>query len=241
MIIEDDYIFLIPEYEFAPEHKHSMLHIFISIEKISIKTDRADFTGNFCVLNSNISHQVNTERSKSFIFLIDPGSDIADLTRDRYLKSDDIYIVDLGISYLDHFRQILEDFGDYNKGEEILKILELLNSDKKLLNKDDRIYKVVEMVRSGEYLQLEIPEIAEKVYLSESRLSHLFKEEMGMNLKNYIMMNKMKKAFMYLKQGNNVTEAALKANFYDSAHLCNLVKKTTGLNISEITRKRPLI
>ncbi|MDO5696143.1 MAG: helix-turn-helix transcriptional regulator [Eubacteriales bacterium] len=75
------------------------------------------------------------------------------------------------------------------------------------------------------------------LHLSESRLSHLFKAETGMNLKNYMVMMRMKKAFMLINSGQSFTEAAVNAAFYDSAHLCKVVKKYTGITVSDVFKK----
>ena len=45
--------------------------------------------------------------------------------------------------------------------------------------------------------------------LSESRLSHLFKEQMGIALGRYLVLEKMKKGYLHYCKTGNITEAAL--------------------------------
>src|SRR6267378_7019756 len=49
--------------------------------------------------------------------------------------------------------------------------------------KDFRIQKVVQVI--NEYPSRSLPELADTCQISTSRLSHLFKDEIGINVKNY--------------------------------------------------------
>ena len=49
--------------------------------------------------------------------------------------------------------------------------------------KDFRIQKVVQVI--NEYPSRTLPELADTCQISTSRLSHLFKDEIGINVKNY--------------------------------------------------------
>lgn len=55
-------------------------------------------------------------------------------------------------------------------------------------------------------------------FRSQSRLSHLFKEQIGIPLKSYIQFHPMKQAFLALLHGKSITEAALATNFDSPSH-----------------------
>ena len=86
-----------------------------------------------------------------------------------------------------------------------------------------------------------IPILKSKVHLSESRLSHLFKEEMGLSIKKYLVWSRLKKAFeLVINRKLNMYEAALQVGFYDQAHLSKAFKQMLGLNPSKVYNSRML-
>ncbi|MDO5733157.1 MAG: helix-turn-helix domain-containing protein [Eubacteriales bacterium] len=233
MYIGDDYVFLLPQYQMALAHSHSMLHIFLARQPIEVRCLDQQIIGHFIVLDSDCEHEVKMGANECLVYLIDPSSVLCEQIRQKYLHSARIVCPDMD----EPIKQFLIDSLDCERkldGSDLFKCMELKYTGDFQEKKDERIQQVIHGVKSGIFLNLEVKEIAGRVYLSESHLSHLFKAETGMNLKNYLLMNKLKVAFERLNAGMNITESAQAANFFDAAHLCNLVKKTTGLNISEI-------
>ena len=91
-----------------------------------------------------------------------------------------------------------------------------------------------------EYKNL-IPELTSKVFLSESRLSHLFKEQIGVSIKKYLVWNKLKQAInLYLKESDSLTSVSLESGFFDQAHLSNSFKNVLGVSPSRAYNSRTL-
>lgn len=80
-------------------------------------------------------------------------------------------------------------------------------------------------------------EIAARVYLSESRLTHLFKENAGISLKSYLVIRRLEKAYRFITSGGRMTRAAHESGFASSAHLAYTCKKLTGISVSEVLKK----
>lgn len=74
--------------------------------------------------------------------------------------------------------------------------------------------------------------LADNVFLSSSRLSHLFKEQTGIPLKSYIILHQMERAFDELFAGRNITEASMIADFDSPSHFASTVKKMMGMTVS---------
>ena len=70
------------------------------------------------------------------------------------------------------------------------------------------------------------------VFLSSSRLSHLFKEQTGIPLKSYIILHQMERAFDELFAGKNITESSMIAGFDSPSHFASTVKKMMGMTVS---------
>lgn len=78
-----------------------------------------------------------------------------------------------------------------------------------------------------------LPQLAKEVQLSPSRLSHLFKAQVGLPIQKYIIWTRMKVAIdLVIHQKRNLTEAALEAGFYDSAHFSKHFKEMLGVKPS---------
>ncbi len=77
-----------------------------------------------------------------------------------------------------------------------------------------------------------ISNFADKVALSFSRLSHLFKEQIGIPLKSYILLHQMERAFQELLTGKSVTGATLPAGFDSPSHFAGTVKRMMGMPVS---------
>lgn len=102
---------------------------------------------------------------------------------------------------------------------------------------DQRIQKLISQLDScfdGDCIKpssWRAAEVAEQLALSESRFLHLFREEMGIAWRPYLLWRRMFCAVIALKNGNNATQAAYLAGFSDSAHLSRTFKNQFGMTI----------
>jgi AraC-like DNA-binding protein len=64
----------------------------------------------------------------------------------------------------------------------------------------------------------------------------LFKEEVGISLKSYILIRRMEKAYKFVTAGGKVTQAAMESGFSSSAHLAYSCKTLTGISITEVLK-----
>ena len=81
-----------------------------------------------------------------------------------------------------------------------------------------------------------VQHVARQVGLSESRLMHLFREQIGIPLRPYARWLRLRLAADEVRRGANLTQAAHAAGFTDSSHLSNVFHDTFGLTPSEIAR-----
>lgn len=76
---------------------------------------------------------------------------------------------------------------------------------------------------------LTLPQAAGIAFLSESRFSHLFVEEVGLPFRTYLLWRRMSRAVSFLSAGHRLTEAAHAAGFADSAHFSRTFLRMFGL------------
>lgn len=111
----------------------------------------------------------------------------------------------------------------------LLKQLELSPETAGPALTDERIQRVVQRVISEPGESIPIESLAASVDISPSRLAHLFKEQVGVPIRMFRTWFRLKTAVVFLKEGMSLTDAALRAGFYDSAHFANTFRETFGL------------
>ena len=106
--------------------------------------------------------------------------------------------------------------------------------DLRSLNQDERITICKDYIDSNLPDQaLSRDKLAKLVHLSPSRLSHLFKAEAGISIRNYIIWARLKHTIQTaLEQEVTLLEAGYQAGFYDAAHFSRAFLKMFGVNPS---------
>lgn len=102
---------------------------------------------------------------------------------------------------------------------------------------DERIAQVLRALRNMEELPagLSAGQLAELVNLSTEHFRHLFKAEMGLPVRRYLLWLRIRRAGVAVTTGVSLTEAAHAVGFYDSAHLSRTCKEILGFPPSFLT------
>ncbi len=101
---------------------------------------------------------------------------------------------------------------------------------------DPRIQRIIDFAAANLDRPLSLAEASDGVYLSPSRLRHLFVEHTGLAFKTYILWLRLVRAVSLYAEGASLTEAAHEAGFSDSAHFSRIFKRTFGLPATTLTR-----
>lgn len=99
---------------------------------------------------------------------------------------------------------------------------------------DPRIQQVLRWARDRREEKLVIGDIAKIVGLSDSRVRHLFREDMGFSLGQMLNSLKLLTFLEGFCRYGNMTYAAADAGFSDLSHLNKAMHKTLGLSFSKI-------
>lgn len=235
IIFQDTYVIVIPSFSEVENHSHSMLHLFMSDRSCEVVIDNVSVSGRGIFVASNIEHGIRKENISKLFFLLDPTSGYADKVKELYLKENNHSVISIDES---QFISRIEEKTD----EEIIAfsqvvLEELLGGSCEMFPKDERVIHLVENIKKRKCFHKSIVDIAHELYISESRLQHLFKEEMGITLKNYMLFKKMEYAYQLVLAGKSITYAAMEAGFSSAAHLAYTCKKCTGISISNVLKK----
>lgn len=93
---------------------------------------------------------------------------------------------------------------------------------------DPRVRMVVRQLMSDSSENVGLPELAAGAGLSESRLAHLFRRDVGIPMRQYRLSLRMVAAVTCIARGRSLTEAAHEAGFSDSAHFCRICRRMYG-------------
>ena len=77
-----------------------------------------------------------------------------------------------------------------------------------------------------------IDQIAELVHLSSNRLSHLFKKETGLTVRQFVLHRKLVKSIQAMYEQHNFTESSFIGGFSDQPHFTKTFKNAFGINPS---------
>ena len=92
------------------------------------------------------------------------------------------------------------------------------------------ISRALESLSNHPDLHVKLADIAFHAGLSESRLVHLFKEEMLLPIRRHILWLRIQRAVRAVQSGHSLTEAAHAAGFSDQAHFSRTFKQTFGIS-----------
>jgi AraC-like DNA-binding protein len=225
------------------EHSHHALQITINLEPHPFVMRHAggDLTLNSAVIRSNWPHQVVSSDAWRAVMLIDPQTQLAHQINERYARLDNIVALES-----DDFvfcQQALDGFAGRAQPVEVAskaldQIIERLagpiGSGGEL---HQRVQQALNVIHESPGRDLTLEFIARHVFLSESRISHLFKAEVGIPIQRYLLWYKLAQAAFNIGKGMSLTTAAEEAGFADSAHFSRSFRVMFGLTPSQILKR----
>jgi len=107
-------------------------------------------------------------------------------------------------------------------------------------HEDERISTMLHYLNSSEatYERM-IEQLKDRTHLSESRLSHLFKQHMGISIKKYLAWCRLKNTIQHhLSQHEDLFTALVERGFYDQPHFSRTFKSMLGVSPSKAYNSR---
>ena len=218
------------------EHSHMAAHIIISIDgSMKVQCAGAEYLCHGILVPSGISHAVDTQGNAVLVFLYDCTTEVAKQIREVACIPEEICkeIVQL---YAD-----MESASDSYYGFEKAVLSRLRITGAATNVTDDRIQTAMEFIRAKATEKVTCRYVADAVHLSQSRFSHLFREQVGMTFTAYLIYQRILYVYTQMLQGKSITDAALEAGFSSSAHFADVNRRVFGISASTITRNLDFI
>ena len=236
ILFEYNHILMRAKYRTPDIHKHLANHLVFGISgELSCVVQDKSFQCSGIFITSDVEHTIYAESGDMLVFLFDPTSDMANDIDVQYLKGMDYALIDA--IKIQKLRNIWNAHESNLKTADELLLAECHIGGGSIAIEDDRIQKIISYLEECDTIPEDIIEsLCKIVCLSESRLSHLFKEQVGIALNRYIVLDKMKKTYLHYMCSKNITEAALAAGFYSPSHFAATCKKMFGISFSEFMK-----
>jgi AraC family transcriptional regulator len=224
----------------VPPHDHHAIQIVLTVEgSIGIKGKRGDWRmAPGVIVRPDVVHSFDGNGAIGAMLFVDPES-----TEGVWLKTslrDDITIVPEArvVPCAAELRKFLE------RPLESLEIGALVRHCVQGLcagappsrRLDERVTKVLTAIRQSDELRISVEDAAAIAFLSPSRFAHLFKQQVGLPFRRYMLWKKLTRAMLVIGRERTISTAAHEADFADAAHLTRTFYQMFGIPPSVLMR-----
>ena len=223
----------------ATQHAHSALQLVVGMDgptRVKLSGTWRDVSG--VLIGTDVTHELDATGRLTAIGWIESESTLGQQLREQVLDGRPWAVLDgdtatrVGGSWrasLDRSVPCEEGHRHWREGLAELTGAALPNSAV-----DRRIQAVVDHLRSTPSPPPKVEDLIGVAHLSESRLQHLFREQVGVPIRRYLLWHRILTAMSLLAEGASVTDAAHAAGFADGAHLTRTTHRMNGITPSEL-------
>lgn len=229
-----DHILICAGYQDPIEHAHMAAQIILSQRgEMRVTAGGREYLCRGILIPPGVSHRIDMAGERALVFLYDSTANVA-----RQIKQvqclPDAVCGEIWGAYLAFEKQ---DPGQAYKIFEAWVLQCLKIPARRCCVTDPRITLAIGYIRDRLSERITCREVAEAVFLSEGRFSHLFKAQVGMTFAAYVVYQRLMYGYRQILRGRSITEAALEAGFSGSAHFADVNRRVFGLSASSIVHE----
>lgn len=223
------YIFEFNDFE-TEFHSHPTVEIIISKSgNFTLWTDIENHKNlKFAIIPANQRHKLSSTNCELKIVMIEHHSKFV---------FENLKLADIDISK-GYFLQSITD----KEVNQIENLVQFISCGQSLNEYDFRIFETIQYLNQNDLeYDLMIKTLRAITNLSESRLSHLFKSNIGISLRKYLIWSKLKSTIKnHLDSKDDLFSALIKSGFYDHPHFSKSFKSMLGVKPSKAYNSRNL-
>ena len=209
-------------------HRHHALELIICKERLITVEDKSGLVthSKAVLIKPDTIHQTTSHAETTFIFIA-PESELARKILIRLTINNPVQTIDDKITN-DELELLAEGIVPDSWVSSALNTQPL----------DERIGRVTEYIRTNiTSRDISLETVADVACLSSGRLVHLFKYQIGIPLRPFILWCRIKVAVQAVLSGMNLSGAAHEAGFSDASHLSRSFMDMFGVNPSAVLKQ----
>jgi AraC-like DNA-binding protein len=227
-------------------HSHHAVQLIISLTTPFQMRRPGEAWGMHCALliDSDQPHECRGLGSQILFLNIEPETTVGRHLKHTFLTQQTV--AELPQTLVEGFvNQLVENLTIDSKHdllrEIIVTFLAALPGDQPPQPVDERIQKALHLIQQSGDQTLKLHQLADEVCLSSGRLVHLFKEQVGIPIRKYMLWGRILNAVRYMTAGHNMTTAAHEAGFADSAHFSRTFSRMFGMMPSSMAKNSQFV
>ncbi len=224
----------------VPPHAHHAIQIVIAVEgTVGIRARRGDWRmGCGVAVRPDVEHSYNANGALGAMLFVDPesleGAWLRSSLREEITLVPSSRLVSCAGELRNYLEQPLESL---EIGVLIQHCVQALSTGAPPSRRlDDRVTRVLAAIREADDLRMSIEDAAAMVFLSPSRFAHLFKQQVGLPFRRYMLWRKLARAVLLIGRERTIATAAHAADFADAAHLTRTFYQMFGMPPSVMMR-----
>jgi AraC-like DNA-binding protein len=217
----------------AQPHAHGALQVSVGIEgSPRVRLGGAWRRARGVLIDADVGHAFDCDGQLTAIGWIEGESRLAGQLRDRVLEGRPYALLDeqlcghLAEELRPAFGKTTDCREAYKRWRDALGWLAVDVTPEP--GYDDRIAGILDYLRATPSPPPSIVDLTRIAHLSESRLQHLFRDQVGVPIRRYLLWHRYLTALSLLADGASATRAAHAAGFADSAHLTRTAVRLNG-------------
>lgn len=224
----------------VPPHAHHAIQIVITVEgDVSIRGKRGDWqAARAVIVRPDVEHSFDGGGAVGAMFFVDPES-LEGAWLQMSLRRDITVVPPTRVaSCVTELKRLLADpFAAMEVGALVNYCVQSLCTGvapgRRL---DSRITRVLDAIRRSDEVRMSVDDAAALAFLSPSRFAHLFKQQLGLPFRRYLLWRKLARAMLVIGRQETISTAAHEADFADAAHLTRTFYQMFGIPPSLLMR-----
>ena len=224
----------------VPPHAHHAIQVVIAIEgEMAIRGKRGDWqTTPALIVRPDVEHSFDARGMLGAMLFVDPES-IEGAWLLMALQKDITLVPAARVTgCAAELKKFHADPFDSMEVRALIKhcIQSLCTGVAPSRRLDPRVTRVLDAIRKSDELRMSIEDAADLANLSPSRFAHLFKQQVGLPFRRYLLWRKLARAMVMIGRQQTISNAAHAADFADAAHLTRTFYQMFGMPPSMLMR-----